>query len=367
MRESFDLKIPYIMLNALFLTRYGRLGASSRYRFIQYEQALTNEGIDCHFEPLLDDEYLANRYNGKKSGVMKFSTAAFRRLSTILKSQKYDVVVLQGEAMPYVPAVLERYLSWIGVPYVVDFDDAIFHYYDKNPRWLIRTLLGRKIAKVVRRSACVFAGNDYLADYAKQAGANSIELVPTVVDFDRYSAAETDSTDFTVGWIGSPGSSRYLSGVAGALEEIGRQQGTCLRLVGAGSDFQIQGIATVKVPWSEETEVQCMHNFNVGIMPVPNDPWARGKCGLKLIQYMACGLPVVASPVGVNTEIVEHGVNGFLAGTNQEWVSALETLRSQPQLAKQMGKSGRAKVEKEYSLKATGPQVARALKKAVES
>ncbi len=333
---------------------------------MQYEPVLTAAGIVCEFEPLLDDRYLSNRYSGTKSGAMMFARSALRRLLMILQARKYDVVVLQGEAMPYVPAILESLLSIAGVPYVVDFDDAIFHYYDKNPNWVIRTLLGRKIAKVVRRSACVFAGNNYLADYARQAEASRIELVPTVVDSDRYSVADIDSDRFTVGWIGSPGSSRYLSVVADALEEIGREERTCLTLVGAGGDFQIQGIATTKVAWTEETEVQCMQNFNVGIMPVPDDPWARGKCGLKLIQYMACGLPVVASPVGVNTEIVEHGVNGFLAGTEQEWVSALETLRSQPQLAKQMGEFGRAKVEKDYSLKVTGPQMARALKKAAE-
>lgn len=354
------------MLKALFLTRYGRLGASSRYRFMQYEQILTDHDIDCRFEPLLDDDYLSNRYSGAKSGMMKFGMSAFRRLSMILKAKRYDVVVLQGEAMPYIPAILEHFLSLLGVPYVVDLDDAIFHYYDKNPRWLIRTLLGRKIANVVRRSACVFAGNDYLADYARQSGTKRIEWIPTVVDFGRYSVTDTGSDNFTVGWIGSPGSSRYLSVIANALESVGRDKTTCLTLVGAGSDFQVEGILTKKLTWCEESEVLCMQNFSVGIMPVPDDPWGRGKCGLKLIQYMACGLPVVASPVGVNREIVEHGVNGFLASTDREWVGALETLRNDPQLAKRMGKAGRARVEEKYSMQVTGPKVAQALKKAVE-
>jgi glycosyltransferase involved in cell wall biosynthesis len=352
------------MLKVLFLTRYGRLGASSRYRFMQYEQVLRREGIECHFSPLLDDNYLATRYQGIKGGPLTFGASALRRLSKVLTARQYDVVVLEGEAMPYFPAILERFLSLVGVPYIVDFDDAIFHYYDKSPGRLIRILLGKKIATVVRKSACVFAGNDYLADYARRAGAKEIELVPTVIDFERYSVERFESGNFTVGWIGSPGSSRYLAAIAGALEVVGQDESTRLTLIGAGADFQLQGITTEMVSWSEETEVKCMQSFNVGIMPVPDDPWARGKCGLKLIQYMACGLPVVASPIGVNTEIVEHGINGFLAATDQEWVDALESLRTQPQLAKQMGEAGRAKVKEKYSLQVTGPQVAQALKKA---
>jgi glycosyltransferase involved in cell wall biosynthesis len=118
------------------------------------------------------------------------------------------------------------------------------------------------------------------------------------------------------------------------------------------------------LPWSEETEVGDIHTFDVGIMPVVDEPWAWGKCGLKLIQYMACGLPVVASPVGVNRQIVEPGVNGFLANTHEEWVNALTTLRDQPTLAAEMGNAGRRKVEAQYSLQVAGPVLASILKSA---
>lgn len=356
------------MLKVLFLTRYGRLGASSRYRFMQYEDVLNAHGVQCNFHPLLDDRYLRNRYDGGRTGVTTFGMSALRRILLILGARKYDVVVLEGEALPYLPAILESYLALIRVPFVVDFDDAIFHYYDRNPRLFIRLMLGGKIRSVVRRSACVVAGNDYLADYARRAGAKHIELVPTVIDLERYPVVpDIAKHGFNVGWIGSPGSSRYLSLVAPALNELGQDSQVRLTLVGAGSDFRVDGIATEQLPWSEDSEVERMRQFDVGIMPVPDDPWARGKCGLKLIQYMACGLPVIASPVGVNTEIVEHGINGFLASTTQEWIDAFAALRTDRCLARRMGESGRTKVEKAYAVQVTGPQLANILKRAARN
>ncbi len=353
------------MLKVLFLTRYGRLGASSRYRFMQYEEILKVHGVQCDFHPLLDDQYLQNRYDGGKTSLTAFGMSALRRVRRIFGAKKHDLVVLEGEALPYLPAIPECYLAVTGVPFVVDFDDAIFHYYDRNPAQIIRLILGGKIRSIVRRSACVVAGNNYLADYARQAGAKQIELVPTVVDLEKYTVVpDAAGSGFSVGWIGSPGSSRYLSLVAPALRELGKDSRVRLKLVGAGNDFHVDGIATELLAWSEDTEVDWMRQFDVGIMPVPDDPWARGKCGLKLIQYMACGLPVIASPVGVNTELVEHGVNGFLASSTQEWIDAFTTLRNDPDLARTMGISGRRKIEKAYTVQVTGPRLANIFMKA---
>jgi glycosyltransferase involved in cell wall biosynthesis len=351
-------------LSALFLTRYGRTGASSRYRFTQYQQALAARGIDSTFNSLLDDDYLIGRYTSGRGKLARFAKGFLRRLGVLARARRYDVLVIEGELVPYFPAALERLLAVAGVPYVVDYDDAIFHYYDLSPRPLVRRFLGGKIATVMRHARCVVAGNDYLAEYARRAGAPRVEILPTVVDLDRYSLAprsDRPAQPFTIGWIGSPLSSRYLAGVAPALARACEDGPTRVILIGAG-DVALPGVHAERLRWSEATEVDDMRRFDVGIMPMPDEPWARGKCGLKLIQYMACGLPVVASPVGVNVQIVEPGINGFLARADDEWVEAFRTLRTRPTLGGEMGQTGRRKIEEQFSLAVAGPLLASILR-----
>jgi glycosyltransferase involved in cell wall biosynthesis len=216
----------------------------------------------------------------------------------------------------------------------------------------------------MRHARCVVAGNEYLADYARRAGAKRVAILPTVVDTDRYPAATRERRGpFTIGWIGSPFSSRYLELIAPALADVCSQGRARVVLVGAPLAV-LASVPREVLPWSEATEVNDIQAFDVGVMPVVDEPWARGKCGLKLIQYMACGLPVVASPVGVNREIVEPGVNGFLASTHEEWINALTTLRDQPTLAAELGRAGRRKVEEKYSLRAAAPALASILRQA---
>jgi len=161
---------------------------------------------------------------------------------------------------------------------------------------------------------------------------------------------------FTVGWIGSMSTAEYLLDIRSALVEIGKRVKTMLCIVGA-RDVEIQGITTQEKIWTEKTEVNDISSFDVGIMPLRNNSWDRGKCGYKLIQYMACGKPVVASPVGVNTQIVEHGVNGFLAETEMEWIEALRTLRDNPELRAKMGAAARKKVIEKYTIQKIAPEL----------
>jgi len=204
----------------------------------------------------------------------------------------------------------------------------------------------------------VTVGNDYLAERARRAGATRVEQLPTTVDLDRYQTApESENTSYTIGWIGSPTTVGYLNLVQPALAEVSRNDGAQLVVVGGHRELALSGVPTVALPWSEESEVSDIQRFDVGIMPLRDSPWERGKCGYKLIQYMACGRPVVASPVGVNAQIVDHGVNGFLASTTDEWISALDRLRDAP-LRQRMGRAGRTKVERAYALQVTAPRLA---------
>jgi glycosyltransferase involved in cell wall biosynthesis len=256
------------------------------------------------------------------------------------------------------PAWLERMLLR-HVPYVLDFDDAIFHNYDRHAWWVIRTLWARRIDRLMAGARLVVAGNEYLARRARDAGAPWVEVVPTVVDLDRYVAVTGDEAPRQpprVVWIGSPGTLRYLEGLGPALAELSRRQAFVLRVV--GGRLSVPGVVTECLEWTEGGEAAAIANCDVGIMPLTDTPWERGKCGYKLIQYMACGLPVVASPVGVNAEIVRDGENGFLAPDARAWVDSLGCLLSDAPLRRAMGRKGRERVQERYSLQQVAPRLA---------
>jgi glycosyltransferase involved in cell wall biosynthesis len=258
---------------------------------------------------------------------------------------------------PNLPAWFEQGLNLMGIRYVVDYDDAIFHNYDlsSNP---LKRLFAKKIDKVMQGAALVVCGNAYLAERARQAGARRIEIVPTVVDLERYAVGDQKQGGrIVIGWVGSPTTAKYLEVVAPALQEIAAEFPVQLRVIGA--QFDLPGLDVDCRLWSEESEVREIQNFDIGIMPLLDSPWERGKCGYKLIQYMACGVPGIASPVGVNKEIIANGVNGYLAASKDDWLSAFRLLCTNAQARRAMGEHGRRMVEQRYCLQVTGPFLAK--------
>jgi glycosyltransferase involved in cell wall biosynthesis len=345
-------------ISVLFLTKYAYSGASSRYRCFQYLPYLEQANIDYTISSLFDDNYLNFFYKTGKVLLSNILKAFLKRLSILKTIKSFNLIVIEYELLPYFPAFLERYLNFFKIPYIVDYDDAIFHRYNQHPNIWIRRILGNKIATVMRYSSLVIVGNNYLADYARLAGANKIQIIPTVIDLMRYSenhVAQRKSKIFTIGWIGSPSTTLYLHNIAPALTKFRQYAEFRICLLGADKKFYLPDIEIENITWSEASEVSLLHQFDVGIMPLTDDSWARGKCGLKLIQYMACGLPIIASPIGVNSSIVEHGINGFLAGTIEEWIQFLLVLYNNPKLRNSMGKAGRYKVERQYCLQITAP------------
>ena len=337
-------------LRLLVLPRYDELGASSRLRMLQYIPALQASGFDVHVASLLDDGYVTDLYSGNVS-VWKVACAYFRRLRVLWSAGHYDVVWLEKELFPWLPGWFEKWLLPDGVVIVADYDDAVFHRYDQHRCGLVRRLLGRKIDQIMERADLVTAGNGYLAERATAAGARNVEWLPTVVDLDRYPgpAPKTDIRTVTIGWIGSPATAHYLHSLTAVLQELASTHVIRCVAIGARED-QLQGTLFEAWPWSESGEAQMLHQFDIGIMPLPNEPWECGKCGYKLIQYMSRGVPVVASAVGVNADIVRAGENGELAQTPGEWTQALDRLVCDATLRQRMGAAGRKSVEKTYSL-----------------
>lgn len=352
-------------MKILLLSRYSRLGASSRLRCYQYLPYLKDQGIEVTVASLLGDEYIKNLYAGRRVDLLSVFGAYVRRIGGLLKSNRFDLLWIQYEILPWLPAWAEEILAHFGIPYVVDYDDAVFHSYDMHQWRMVRRILGDKIDKVMHRAALVIAGNKYLADRARRAGAGWIECLPTVVDLERYHPKPHRKKHVVnFGWIGSLTTAKYLYFVTNALARVCSDINARLVIVGS-RQVRLDGVPAEVRTWSEETEVENIQDFDVGIMPMPDDPWTRGKCGYKLIQYMACGRPVVASPVGVNQQIVEDGVNGFSAVTVSDWVRALKTLGNDYELRDHMGKAARAKVESQYSLQVTAPRLADLLRSLV--
>ena len=348
-------------MKCLLLSRYGRKGASSRLRYFQYIPYLETNGISITHHALLDDDYLQRAYEGRSPDLIRLGFSFFDRLKYLVRSKNFDLLWIEKEVFPFLPPWAELWLVGRGIPYVVDYDDAAFHRYDRHSSTRVRRYLGEKIDVVMRNAALVIAANDYLAERARKAGARRIEMLPTAVELERYPMSGMwGNGSFTVGWIGTPITQKYLDGMAPALSRI---EG--LRFVALGArNVVLPGVNVHVQPWMEATEAHEINKFDVGVMPLPDDDWERGKSGYKLIQYMACGRPVIASPVGANREIVEDGENGFLAASTEDWVDALLELKKSTDLRKEMGAKGRRRVEARYCTAVTAPRLAELLRSA---
>lgn len=349
-------------MKVLYLTKYSRMGASSRLRSFQYFPAFKECGIEVVVRPLFNDEYLSALYKGEKSlgAILKAYVFRFLMLFTLFK---YDKVVIEKELFPYFPAFFEQVIAFFGVKYLVDYDDAIFHNYDLHSNKWVRLLLQHKIGTVMRNAETVIAGNSYLAAKAENSGAGNTVIVPTVIDISRYEVKQNHIEEKTViGWIGSPSTYKYVKAILPVIERLALKYPIEFHVVGASERYD--GNAILKtIRWTEESEIQSILNFDIGVMPLEDSPWEKGKCAYKLIQYMGCGIPVVASPVGMNEEVVEADVNGFLANNSEDWYLAMERLITQPEMRMRMGKKGREKVEKEYSLHQKAATIITLLKK----
>ncbi len=352
-------------MKILLLSRYCRMGASSRLRSYQYLPILKECGFEIDVAPLLDDSYLADLYAGRKKKQTNIIHRYFSRLLRVMNCHKYDFLWIEKELFPWLPSWVEEFLAAVGIKYIVDYDDAVFHRYDMLENNLLKKILGQKIDRIMQGAALVIAGNDYLAKRAVMAGAKRVERIPTVIDLDRYSIDNLhQNKTFSIGWIGSPATAQYLYHVKPALMELCRNNKACLVTIGAGT-LHMKDVPMKDYPWSEETEAGCIRNFDVGIMPLPDEPWTLGKCGYKLIQYMACGKPVVASAVGANIKIIDHGKNGFLVESEKEWVKALTMLSEDKELRQKMGRHGRKKVETNYCLQVTASRLVTLIKTCV--
>lgn len=327
-----------------------------RFRFEQYLDSLRQRGIQCDYSWALgadDAKVLYSAGNVPRKALLTGRLLLKRWLESFSVG-KYDLVFVQREAMFAGGPVLELATRKHGVPLVFDFDDAIWladmSAFNQRFRWLKGP---GKIPRLLRAADLVLAGNPFLAEYAGQYNAR-IEIVPTTIDTDSYAprAARADGP-VCIGWSGSFSTIRDLRLALPVLRRLRARFGDRVRfkVIGDGS-FRDEELGIVGQPWKADTEVPDLREIDIGIMPLPDNEWSRGKCGLKGLQYMALGIPTLMSPVGVNAQIIEPGKNGFLPRSDEEWEEALVALIERADLRARIGAAGRERVVNDYSVRA---------------
>jgi glycosyltransferase involved in cell wall biosynthesis len=340
-----------------------------RYRLEQWEPILKRDGVEIEFAPFETEDlrrvlYEPGNFAAKLSLVTKGLRTRAREVGNV---GKYDLVYVFREAALLGPAWFESKIARSGVPMVFDFDDAVFvPYRSPSNGYLSYLKFPGKVATICKRSSHVMAGNEYLANYASQFNEN-VTVIPTTIDTEKYQFLEKGEPDIpTIGWSGSFSTAQHLDTARDALRELAKRERFKLRVIGV-SKYEIPGVEVEAMPWKAETEVNDLSKIDIGIMPLPDDKWSKGKCGLKALQYMALGAPTICSPIGVNTKIINDGINGFIADKPEEWIEKLTRLLRSPQLRRQIGARARETVVSEYSTFVQAPRVLKVFQSVLNS
>jgi glycosyltransferase involved in cell wall biosynthesis len=348
-------------MDVLFVVPYPIEAPSTRYRVYQYLPYLQANGINPTVSRFIASSAFFQRLY--QPGAVAYKAAYFlgqtlRRLLDLTRVRRFDAVFIQREALPVGPALFELITAKLGCPVIYDFDDAIYLPRSSAAnRWVSWLKQPGKTADIVRHSTQVIVGNRILQEYARQYN-RAVTIIPSSIDPTVYTLrpnAPAAATPVTIGWVGSGTNLTYVADLAPVLRTIGEQSAIQVQIV--GGFVALPGVNAICRPWRLENEIADLHSFDIGIMPLSDDPWTRGKGGFKAIQYMGVGLPVVASPVGINTEIIIEGVSGFLAETAEEWQRALSTLVRDAALRRRFGCAGRATVEAAYSTTVNAPKL----------
>lgn len=340
----------------LFVSAHPRgCAPSQRFRFEQYVDFLAEHGFQTTFSPVVrPDEYpLLYAPGNTARKALIFARGLATRIAQSVRRIDADIAIVQREAIQLGTTIFESALARSRAKLVFDFDDAIW-LADTSPAnrrmaWLKRP---DKVPRLIGLADEVWAGNAYLADYARQCN-DDVHVVPTTVDTDRHRPRDRgrSSAPICLGWTGSASTLKHFDLVVPVLLRLRQRYGDRItfKVIGDGG-YREEALGIVGTPWCEQTEIEDLSAIDIGLMPLPDDEWAKGKCGLKALQFMAMELPVVTSPVGVNTEIVSDGVNGFLAGCDNEWFERLSQLIESAEMRRAIGQAARETVVARYSV-----------------
>ena len=345
------------MPNVLFIAshRMGR-SPSQRFRFEQYFSYLEENGFSCHLSYLINARedkifYSEGNWLSKACIILK---SFLQRKKEIRSLNQFEIVFVQREAFMLGSVFFEKNIQKSRAKFIFDFDDSIWlndtSEANKKFEWLKNP---SKTAKNISFADLVFAGNEYLASYARAINSNVV-VMPTTIDTEEYTPnrIEKEGQDkIVIGWIGSITTIKHFEYALGFLKILKEKYGSRIEFKVVGDPtYTNQSLGIQGIEWSKEKEVELLNEFDIGIMPLPNDEWANGKCACKGLQYMALEIPTVMSPVGVNSSIIQQGENGFLASDDSEWVEVISSLIESPQLRKKVGGNARQTVIEKFSV-----------------
>ncbi len=347
-------------MKILFLVPYPVGEApSQRFRFEQYFPEFREKGIEHEISPFIDMEtwqvlYQQGRELKKAIGITR---GFFRRVKDLFYLSKYDYVFIHREAAPLGPPVFEWLIAKVFSKKIIyDFDDSIWlPNVSESNRFFSKIKWYHKVTSICRWSWKISVGNEYLAVFAKCYNSNVV-VNPTIVNTENHynRIKQHQSGKAIIGWTGTHSTIKYLNELLPVLKQIEEEADVEIRIISnAQPNLPLKKLRFIE--WKKETEIDDLLAFDIGIMPLPDDQWAKGKCGFKLIQYLALGIPGISSPVGVNTKIIDDGKNGFLCIGNEAWLMALRTLIANPETRELFGKKGREKIINHFSTGANSP------------
>jgi glycosyltransferase involved in cell wall biosynthesis len=338
----------------IYFTKYTEAGPSSRYRSYQYKKYLENNGFEIVINPLFPSKYIADLYGKGKKNIWILIPQYIKRFFQVLFLKNYDILFIEYELFPYIPFFFEKIALLNKKNIVLDYDDATFHTYDKSGSKLIKVLCGSKIYQLVQLSSLTITGSPYLSKVLSKYSANVVEI-PTSISFKKYQNTKslTSTNDvFIIGWVGSKNTSVNVLPLKSVFIQLQQKYNIKLHLIGFDKKLLplLEGVHYESIVWEASTEVETISKFDVGIMPLENNFFNQGKCGFKLIQYMACGIPTISTPLEANIKINRNNGNLFATST-EEWFVAFENVINNKDWFKlNVGEKNRQIVENEYCI-----------------
>lgn len=331
-------------------------GPSSRYRSYAYHSFLKENGFIITVHPLFPNAYLPRFYKSGRKSYMLTLFGYTRRFFQVHFLRDYHVINIEYELFPYLPFPLEKWLLRNKKHHVFDYDDAIFHNYDSSKNRWIRKWCGDKIYRLASLADVVITGSPYLTKVLSIYAQKTVEI-PTSISLQQYVSTQAafvskrDKQDFRIGWIGSPSTSKFVVSIKDSLLQLQQLYNIKLVLIGFYKKLEtyLEGVDYVIHDWQQDTEITLLKTCDAGIMPLTQEPFVHGKCGFKLIQYMACGLPTLSTPVEANIKI-NHGGNNLFATSAYEWFSCLLVMIQNRNLYLETGAENVSVVEKFYSI-----------------
>ena len=334
-------------MKILILPKYHAEGPSSRHRYYNYYKWFLDKGHYIKSKPLLYDGYVSDFFSNKKKikRYFLFFVGIINRIFfLIINKNKFDVIIIEKELVTFLPFFIEKRLLK-GSRFILDYDDNIDAIYQKG---LAKIFLSTKIIELAKTANTLTVGNGWYREFYKEINQSKIYYLPTVINRDLYFESKKKSiqnVSITIVWIGSFTTVKYLKEIDNVLVKLQAEYDFRLKVIGAKIDLQCDAFF---VDWDSKTEILELKKSDIGIMPLKATSWENGKCGFKLIQYMASGLPVVASDSPANIEIVSENC-GYIARNEEDWYNYLSILLSSPKLRKEYGKSGKDRIFNQYS------------------